>query len=428
MANNKNTMIKLDENVTWVYDITTDMVHRIVKIVNDYYIFRYDFMVQRSNKALIYPITYQEDRCADTFRFPGIYPYSEDMTKAIDDKNKKFLELVVESIIRLPVTYVDIDGEPMRAVRKYSTPYVLDDGVTGNKFIISGELVELHVFTYDNSRSRYISDDDIDSKSEDFSFWEEEYIANFEIKDSMYESSPIRYYYRTDYDDGSLWVEFETIRHTHTWDNIWHTINDKIEPKFSRARIMYYPLHYTIEMIHEFMYFNPAMSEFNSNILKLMSDILAHMLICTAIDDGAKLDDSIETIFKNLMKHYNGYKMVLNKDISPERNVYYCNTDISGLFSSMDYSKPIFPSSIEFYNKIKPVMDIFCGLLTYMEQNRAEDIKMYGELFNMYIAIRNISYTFEGLIPARMVKIYGKYSAQCEYEDMRYTNILGLVL
>ena len=80
------------------------------------------------------------------------------------------------------------------------------------------------------------------------------------------------------------------------------------------------------------MYFNPAMSEFNSNILKLMSDILAHMLICTAIDDGAKLDDSIETIFKNLMKHYNGYKMVLNKDISPERNVYYCNTDISGLF------------------------------------------------------------------------------------------------
>ena len=67
-------------------------------------------MVQRSNKALIYPMTYQEDRCADTFRFPGIYPYSEDMTEAIDDKNKKFLELVVESIIRLPVTYVDIDG------------------------------------------------------------------------------------------------------------------------------------------------------------------------------------------------------------------------------------------------------------------------------------------------------------------------------
>lgn len=31
MANNKNTMIKLDENVTWAYDITTDMVHRIVK-------------------------------------------------------------------------------------------------------------------------------------------------------------------------------------------------------------------------------------------------------------------------------------------------------------------------------------------------------------------------------------------------------------
>lgn len=70
MENNKNIMTIPDENVIWMYDIVTDMVHRVVKIVNDYYIFRYDFMVQRSNKALIYPITYQEDRCADTFRFP----------------------------------------------------------------------------------------------------------------------------------------------------------------------------------------------------------------------------------------------------------------------------------------------------------------------------------------------------------------------
>ena len=425
MANNKNTMIKLDENVTWVYDITTDMVHRIVKIVNDYYIFRYDFMVQRSDKGLVYPITYQEDRCDDTFRFPGIYPYSEDMIKAIDDKNKNFLELVVESIIRLPVTYVDIDGEPMRTVSKYSTPYILDDGVTGNKLIISGELVELHVFTHDNSRSRYISDDDIETKAEEFSFWEEEYIDNFELKDSMYGDTSISYYHRTEYDDGSLWVEFETIRGTYTWNTIWHAINDKIEPKFSRARIMYYPLHYTIEMVHEFVYFNPAMSEFNPNILKLMSDILAHMLICTAMDDGTKMDDSIETIFKNLMKHYNGYKLVLNKDISPERNTDYCKTDISGLFSLYN-DKTKFPSSIKFYNKIKPVMDIFCGLLTYMEQNREEDITMYGELFNIYIAIRNISYVFEGLISARMVKIYGKYSAQCEYIDKIYDDIIIL--
>lgn len=385
---------------------------------------RYDFVIFKNDKILIYPIcnqyTHSKFGNLYRFKFPGVYPYSKKFDDMMSDSSGEFPTDVIRYMTGLNVEYVhNVNIE--ETIERYVTPVVYDDNV--DTYEISGEYVKTFLFTYDDSdTSEYMKDCDIIDITEKYDFWHKEEFCyttdsngeSVELDYDYYEFDPEEFY-ATDRFDGSLWVEYSYLAEKHASRDILSNLSGfaKNTTKISYdASDIISVVSYIDYMVHEFVYTNPAFSQVPKELLKVISNAITYMLIYEPVELHHSIHSPIEKITEDIVDRFDGFC------INPKTNISMTdNADIFRVFSLINaFSRTDrLPNTAEFYRELQTPLDILCGVMGVMRDKYPEAIRVHGKLFNLTEAIEEIHSVFSMLAPLVQIQAYGKYSLELEY-------------
>lgn len=368
---------------------------------------RYDFMIFKKDKILIYPRvngspdvmkSFANQMYYRTFKLPGHYgtllqiPISD---KVIEELVKDDYSIGVKNVVNTNTPFVELYNKPLDVCT--------DRGVN---YIIAGDYVELYTMQYSEIiYTEYFDDynEDVDSVGEynirtvnrfASGIWAEyslladhsiigcesivkaikEYVAEHGVEDSL----------------KAITIQLESGKTAYTRN----TITVAIE-----------------ELIHEFIFDNPALADICQERKISMYNLLRMIAVEIPIRTVLRPTD-VKVIAKYILKYFDGTNILFDtsKMFGLYRPAMFVASDYTGLAEALEHTSYQTIPSYMFYTEFQVIIDLIYGIMDALDD--VMDIKCNPMIYTIHQSLEFIAATFMSIIPkhATNIALIGPYT------------------
>lgn len=367
---------------------------------------RYDFVIFKKDKILIYPKVYGSPNVMRSFasqmhyrsfKLPGHYakllqmPIQDDCIKEVV---KADYSIDVKNVVNANTPDVELYNRPI----VYTT--------IGGNFIIAGDYVELYTMEYSEIIYREYMDDLCGEDDDD-----EEYITR-----------------TADICASAIWAEYSILVNPRSaWHEsmikviedyvVKHDIKDSLkaisielesgETAYTRDTIT----TAVEELIHEFIFDNPALADITQDRKTTMYNLLRMVAVEIPTRTVLRPTD-VMAITKYILKYFDGTNILFDtsKMFGRYRPSMFVASDYTRLSEALANSSYQTIPSYMFYTEFQVIIDLIYGIMGVLDDMM--DAKYDPEIYEIHRSLEFITSTFMSIIPknTEVIGLIGPYT------------------
>ena len=355
---------------------------------------RCDFIIFKKDKILIYPRvngspesmkSFANQMRYRSFKLPSYYAMS--LQRHMPDT---YIEEVVKDEYSIDVRNVVNANTP--DVELYSTPIMCTNN--GSSFIIAGDYVELYTMEYSKIIYREYWGDLSDEYDDDAKY--------YDTRTASINTSAIWAEYSILVNPRSMWHEsmikvIEDYVAKHGVEDSLKSISIQLESgetAYTRNTIT----SAVEELIHEFIFDNPALADITQERKTVMYNLLR--MIAVEIPTRTVLRPTdVTMITQYILKYFDGTNVLFDtsKMFGLRRPAMFVASDYTGLSEALASSSYQTIPSYMFYTEFQVIIDLIYGIMDVLDDMM--NTKYDPEIYEIHKSLEFITSTFMSIVP-----------------------------